>query len=319
MPLSDHPLPTGTQQLNLSDAPVLRTRVSAVDKGLTQVQFEQYQKNNLDLPDASAATPVAYVPPPPAQTPAPLPPPPSAVAQAPVAQSPAQATPVPGTDSFSVQDRIDRIYGRARSAEELNASLESKVLDLQRRLDEGFRAQPAFQQPYASPAPSSQPFDPYGAAPTQAPPSHEAPVSRAELANLLQAQRQELALTQAHTVARLEAEREYPDVFNNPELRQAAQSIFARDRSLQTDPLGIKKAVLMARGLSVSDARAQAPAASPTSVRKEAMSGIGASVPDGNGTAPDQATRLTQALHYARTTGRDEDFFRAYLIREGRA
>lgn len=312
MPLSDVPMNSPTQQLDLNSAPVLRTRTSAVDQALTAVQLEQYQKQNPDLPPAAAAPAPAYVPPPPAMTPAPLP--------SPVAQAPsAPPTPAPVADSRSVQDRISDIYGRARSAEELNASLEQRVLDMQRRLDEGFRAQPAFTNPYSAPAPVSQPFDPYGAAPAQAPPSNEAPVSRAELAAILQAQRKELALTQAHTTARFNAERKYPDVFNNPELREAAATIFARDQALQSDPLGIEKAVLMARGLSVSDTRNQATAASPNSVRKEALGSVGVSVPDGNGAAPDQASRYAQALNHARTTGRDEDLFRAYLIREGKA
>lgn len=313
---------TGTQQLDLTQAPVIKSRRSAVDIGLTPVQFEQYQKGNITLPEGAAAPAVEFTELPPAPAPVPQALPPAPVAQ--TTPAPAQAPPAPVADApSSVQDRIDRLYGRARTAEESNSALEAKLVALEQRLAQQFSSQPTFTQPYAAPAQfPSQAYDPYAAA-QSAPPSNDAPITRAEMARILQAERQAITnsvqLANAHTVSRLEAEREFPDVFSNPELRQAASQIWERDASLHSDPLGIKKAALMARGLSVADTRVAAAAAATQSVRKEAMSGIGASVPEGSGTAPDKAARLAQALAHARSTGKDEDMYRAYLIRQGLA
>lgn len=316
-----------TQQLDLNNAPVIRQRQSAVDVGLTPVQFEMYQKGALNLPAEHIAPAASLVPPPPAS---PMEaretyiPPPSQqpLGQAAISQTNQGPPPVLPTDTSRVQDRINQLYGRSKTAEERAADLESKLLDLQRRLDEGYRAPAPAPAQYAPQPPGYQPYG-FEAAPSYAPQTLPVGdhVTKAELFQFMKAMQQDTAaqtaLANAHTVARLEAEREFPDVYQNPELRAVASEIYTRDQGLQRDPLGVKKAALMARGLSVSDIRVQAATAASQSVRKEALTGLGSTVPAGSGQAPDQSQRLNQALAYARTTGRMEHFVQADLIRRG--
>lgn len=316
-------LSTPVQQLDLNTAPVLRRRTSVVDPGASysKEQFDALQK--LD-PALVVAQPTAPAEPPPAPMSA-LPPasPPSAPAAANPAPTVAPTAVLP-PDTSRVQDRINQLYGRTKTAEERAAELETKLSDLQRRLDESYRSPPSAPSYY----PQAQPaYTPYGYAPEPVaaplPPAASDTVTKAELLRILQAQRQEMAdniaIANAHSVARLEAEREFPDVYANPELRATASEIWQRDPLLQRDPLGVKKAALMARGLSVQDVRAQAAASASQSVRKEALAGIGSSVPEGTAQAVDPAQRLSQALTHARNTGRIEDFVQADLIRRGLA
>ena len=126
------------------------------------------------------------------------------------------------------------------------------------------------------------------------------------------------ALQQAHTVSRLEAERTYPDVFQHPELKAAAEEIWRRDPSLRSDPRGVEKAALMARGLAYGPHVPFSTGSQiPPQMRKEGLSAIGATVPEGQATPNDRASRYAQAFAYAVQTQDLKDFARARRIQTG--
>ena len=243
----------------------------------------------------------------------------------PAALPPAQqAIPFPATqpdllrpnDPPRFQDRINQLYGQKKEAEERAAQLEARLSDTLARLESRFQPAPQ-NQPYTNQYnqfPSNQPQ-------AQTPPAADS-VSRAELFAALEQQRQVLAsqsaLMQAHTVSRLEAERTFPEVFRNPSVKQAADEIWARDRTLQGDPRGPEKAAAQALGLFYASGSAPAPVQVPQAVRKENLSGLGPTVAEGSPQPQNQTQqRYDQAMTYAKTTGRLEDFARARRVQLG--
>jgi hypothetical protein len=258
-------------------------------------------------------------------------PPPVAPAQAvipvpavPTGPAPPPVTGAPVSDAYPrrVNDRINKLYGQKREAEEYNARLEAQLAEMNRRMEAlTARSAPPASAPYTNQYGSSQ-HSGFGAPPDGAPPAGDF-VSRAEMQAILDRERslvsQAFELTRAHDVARAEALTEFPDVFGNPELRAAADQILASDPFLRQDPKGPYKAALMARGFSVSESRESAAALAAADVRKAAISGVGPSVAEGNGPPADRAQRYRQAMAYAAQTQRPEDFTRARLIQLGQA
>ena len=202
---------------------------------------------------------------------------------------------------------------------------ERRLSELETRFTQAQQAPPAHLAP-----PQAGPYDPYAQTttqnsnfgPGQPGDPHAGYVSRAEINTLLARQQQEMAahsaLQQAHIVARLEAERDFPNVFNDPELRSAANEIWERDPYLRNDPRGPVKAAALAQALSVgASPSAQNPAA--VLQRKAALSGVGPSIPSGSEASQqnDAAARYNQAMQRARYTQRIEDFSRARRIQLG--
>jgi hypothetical protein len=128
------------------------------------------------------------------------------------------------------------------------------------------------------------------------------------------------ALTSAHSVSRLEAERDFPDVYGDPELRAAAETILARDPRFSQDRQGPYLAAALARGLATRSISGSSPQGGmPAAARKEALAGVGASVPEGSGAPDDRQARYDQAMTRARATGKEEDAAFARLIQQGLA
>lgn len=265
----------------------------------------------------------AEPPPPalPAQVPgagAPLTSSPPSIPQAPTAptppSNPVSVPPTSPQDTPRVQDRINKLWGEKRTAEE-------KAAELERKLAELTAAQNAARFSTVGTPREEPSFSTLGSgsASDSAPAGY---ISREEFARELARQTQEImrhqALTQAHTVSRSEAQRDFPDVFANPELEGAANRIWQEDRSLREDPHGPYKAAALARGLQAPFGGA-APRSGgvPASLRKEELSGVGASVPEGSGASDDRVARYQEAMARARRSGREDDAVRARLIAQG--
>lgn len=146
-------------------------------------------------------------------------------------------------------------------------------------------------------------------------------VSRDELHRILTARESaaagEAALYNAHTVSRLEAERRFSDVFQNPDMKAAFDSAWRQDPFLKADPRGPEKLAATIRGLYYDPAAALTPPQVPAGVRKENLAGIGPSVPEGSGQVDPRVARFNAAFDYAKRTGRVDDMARAYRIAKG--
>ena len=311
--------PADKEFLDLSQAQVLRRRISPADRAMSKEQAAAYQGGAVSAPAETrsfpepAAPSVPAVPVAPAQAAIPVPAAPPA---------PAAGAPVSDTYPRQVNARINKLYGQKMEAQEYAAQLAAQLSETNRRLDSlvnreaGRPAAPS--QPYTNQYSSSG----FGA-PSDGPPPAGDFVSRAEMQAALDRERslagQAFDLLRSHDAARAEAFTDFPDVFGNPELRAAADQILASDSFLQRDPKGPYKAALMARGFSVSESREVAAAAAVADVRKAALSGAGVSVAEGNGPPADRAQRYQDAMAYARSTQRPEDFVRARLIQLGQA
>jgi len=229
----------------------------------------------------------------------------------PAASAPPPAAPTSPQDTPRVQDRINKLWGEKRSAEE-------RAEELERKLAEALaQNRPQFSQ-VGNPALSNDPFG-SGSGSDSAPAGY---ISREEFQRELNRQTQDLlrhqALTQAHTVSRSEAQRDFPDVFASPDLEAAANRIWSEDKALREDPHGPYKAAALARGLGASfGGSAQRSGSVSASLRKEELTGVGASVPEGSGNADDRAARYQEAMARARRSGREEDAIRARLIAQG--
>lgn len=238
---------------------------------------------------------------------------------------PATAAPplFPG-DSPRVQDRINKLFGRAKSAEERAAEAESRLADLMNRVEArlgGPSGPPAAPGYPPMPYPNAQlPMEPGPLGQAESAGAGQ-PITRAELAHLLQMQTRMFmehnALTNAHSVSRAEAERDFPDVFSNPALKAAADQIWASDPGLKRDPMGPYKAAILARGLYGPSAGASPSVASQATAQKEALSAVGATVPEGPAQPDDRQARYDAAMARARATGREEDAALARLIAMG--
>lgn len=122
-------------------------------------------------------------------------------------------------------------------------------------------------------------------------------------------------LSHAHTLSRLEAEKDFPDVFGNPEVFAQAERIWATDPFLRKDPNGPIKAAALARAFS-GPALSSAPSPAED-VRKLAISSVGPSLAQGSGQPVVREDRYRQALAYARYTQQPADFVRARNIQLG--
>ena len=230
-------------------------------------------------------------------------------------------------DNHPVQRRINQLYAQKKSAEE-------EVTELRNELNHMKTERLAAPQ-----TPQAQPQEQnlggyYGGYDNQqlAPANgQEAPggqyVSRGELRQfagkiaeeVTRAVSQQSTLNQAHTVSRSEAEREFPEVFGNPDNREIANTIWQNEPALHKDPNGPQKAAAMALGFIRSGNLSVNGRIEPAEARKEAASGVGASVPEGSGTPGDRATRYQEALERARLSGKEADMVRARQIQLGLA
>lgn len=241
---------------------------------------------------------------------------------------PAQAAPpiLPG-DTPRVQDRINKLFGRARTAEERAADAEARYADLLARVEArlGGPSGPPPAAPGYGPPQFSPSLDSFGSPqpPAAAEPPGAGPITRAELAQILAAQTRFLvaqnALAQAHSVSLAEAQRDFPDVFMDPELKAAADQLWRSDPRYQNDPNGPYTAAALVRGLARPRGVPQVPGGQPATVRKEALSAVGISVPEGPPQPDDRQARYDAAKARAQATGREEDAALARMIALGLA
>lgn len=234
----------------------------------------------------------------------------------------AQAPPTPPVlpnDSPRVQDRISKLYGAWKSAEERALESDQRLAAVLARIEGRLSPGPSgdsFFQATPPPAPP-QISSPY---PEPVGPGTEKPLTRSELFSVLQQHTQELQkvslLASSQAASRVEAERDFPDVFADPQLRQHAEYI--RQRDYPHDPSGPYKAAALARGLALPVGGAPlGNGASSAILRKQELMGIGPSVPEGTGTSNDPFARYNEALQIARASGREEDLVRLRLIQQG--
>lgn len=312
--------PADREFLDISAAPRIKEPRNPSGKLLTEAQTkvmtpEQAAVMNGDVNSTGllpGPTPAGYLPA--------LPPAPAPVSQAPI-PIPA-AAPVQSSDSARVQARINSLYGQMKSAEERAVEAESRYAALMARLEGRFSPEPSGQPFFqASPVPSQPPSIP---SPYPEPGSlqqhGEKPLTRAELLAVLNQHTQEVQkaslLASAQAASRVEAERDFPDVFADSQLRQHAELI--RQRDYPNDPAGPYKAACMARGLALPvGGTMPGGGASSAILRKEALMGVGPSVPEGTGTPNDLNARYEAALAAYRATGHEEHLVHARLIQQG--
>lgn len=295
------------EYLDLAAMPMLRERTSPADQAMNREQAAAYQAGQINSPAANREA--AQAPPVPQARPQP--------AAEPVIT--ASTPPIQPQDAPSVQKRINKLYGQKKAAEEVALANAERARIAEERLAQFQQFQPpqALQPPAYQNYP--QPVNPY--APQPETPADQT-VSRAELQAALNAHGQfitnQMRLTNSHLISRREAESDFPDVFSNSELREAADQIWAADPYLQSDPQGPYKAAALARGLRASEIAASGSV--PTAALKAQLAGIGPSVPDGSGApsqASDRAARYNDAIRRAALTGRTADFARARRIQMG--
>jgi hypothetical protein len=286
--------------LDLGKAEVLQRRVSPIDAA-------QILGNSALGLDAAPPAPLPAAPPPP--------------------MDPTLQVPTPPTsDAYParVNDRINKLYGQKREAEEKAQQYEAILAEQNRKLDMLMGMQQRQPNPWTNQYGQSEHQPSSGFIPAQSnPPPAGTPVSREEIQALLGAERQAFAqsmqLQHAHSASRDDAARDFPEVFSDQNLRQAAERIWASDPYLQKDPQGPYKAAALARGLSVNEQRAAIAQAVATDVRKTALTAMGPSVPDGTGQGPSQQQRYEQALARAKYTQEMSDFVLARKIQLGLA
>lgn len=303
-----------TEFLDLSALTPTKQRISPVDRAMTPQQARDFQSGMITPPPASLsdldhAIEMPNRGPAPEGAPAPMPDP----------AVPAPNADIRASDSDNVRRRIGRVYGQWKTEQEKNASLEARLQATEQQLSQ-YRAAPApapAPQQYQQQQPPQQGYDSYGVTQT---PQPELPVSRAEFAQALQEQARflssQMQLAHAHTVSRRDAEMDFPDVFSNPELKEAAAHIYQSEPFLQRDPFGPYKAAALARGMAPDNPPAGGPV--PTAARKAQLSGFGSSSAEGAAQpVNDQSARYYQALTHAKRTGRTEDYSRARQIQMG--
>lgn len=214
----------------------------------------------------------------------------------------ANAPALPGGQDL-IQARLSKVYGATSGSDrfsELEARFENALQRLEGRITG--QAQAAAYQPSAFNAQE---------------PSGEF-VSKAELQRILDAQARQLGdavgLQQSHILSRMEAERDFPDVFQSPAAKEAVDRIWAADRNLRQDANGPYKAAMMARGLAIHGNPLPAGGGASATEVKAMLSGLGSTVAQGNAPAEDRAARYQKALERYRETGKSEDFVRARRI-----
>lgn len=309
--------PADSQVLDLSKAQYLRRRTPVVEQPYSTSREEAARAAGLQMgapaPEITSIDAPGMAPEIPEAAAITVPqPPPAPVSQG---QPPTESTYPPRANA-----RINKLYGERQEAREYAAALEAKLEEQRRRIDAlqsgGQMAQiPQQQFPYTNQYGSSGPgTPPDGALPAGA-------ISRAELQAILAQERQVIAdifkTSTSHNAARAEAERDFPEIFNDPGMRAEYNRVWASDPHLQRDPMGPYKAAALVRGLTASETRAAAAQAAVADVRKSALAGVGVSVPEGSGQPTNQETRYRQALAIASRTQDPLDFARANRIRLG--
>ena len=311
--------PADATTLDLATAARIKSRISVSDRLLTKEQAGAYQKGEIDVNPA--------LPPPSAPVTTAQPLPPGLVAATPAAPAPVSPTAIPITtgpelrpnDPPRFQQRINEIWRQKSEAEERAESLERRVAELSARLESRFQPTPpvnAYTNQYGSNPgiPSVPSFEA-----SQPQPSPAAPyVTRDELLSVL-TQRdavvaQEAAIYNAHTVSRFEAERRFPDVFQNPEMRQAFDSAWRQDPFLKQDPRGPEKLAASIRGLYYDPAAPLTPPQVPAALRKENLSAIGPSVPEGSAQPDPQVLKFNAAMEHAKRFPTIDNLARALRI-----
>jgi len=224
-----------------------------------------------------------------------------------VSQAPGGPPVQPG-DSPRVQTRINKLYAQKKSAEELVALQQQQIEQLRAQMTQIATAQPrevAADPGYYNPGPvgNQEPATPF--------------VSRNELYQVLSQLEQERQrrddLRHAQSLNRAEAEKDFPEVFQIPELHDAYNTILAQDALLQGDPQGPYKAALMARGSQDTFSQTSTGGLS-LEARKRALSGVGASVPEGSASPNDTYQQYRAAVERARVTRNPSDEVRAYQL-----
>jgi hypothetical protein len=271
-----------------------------------------------DLPIVRGNAPVVVNQPPDATTSAPqplaqLPPAPAPVAspaQAPTLPQVPPTAPVTPQDSPRVRDRIHTLYGRWKGAEENSNKYLQEIESLKAEVASLRRPAPQVQgYEYSGPV---QPSDfPAPGQPQSTYPS--AGITREELRVELAEWTRQQDTRNAQIESRLAAERDYPDVFANPDLRASVDEIISLDPNLQNDPLGPVKAALIVRGLNGSPQTSAVDDA-----RRTALGGPGATVPEGNSQAAspeDLSAQYNEALRVASVTQKQEDWARVFALR----
>ena len=303
----------GHAVMDLSEAPILRQRTPNVDKPLlTAEQAARYNAEaNLRSSEGAVTTSAGIGPTPPsAYTPPPAPVPGVATS---IPAPAAPAVPPSAPDAGRVSERIARLFGEKQAANDRADQLAAQLAETNRKLDafmlnQGRASTPNQNNIYevGSQAGTSRPAD---------------NISRAELQTILEEHTNKLAQSfrtvQEQQASNLAAERDFPEVYQDPNLRAVADKVWRLMPALQADPNGPYFAAVMARGL-VSDPNS-ATAAAVSAARKSNLSGVGVSVADGNGPANDRAQKYEAAMARARSSQRTEDFVLADLIRQGLA
>lgn len=308
-------------EIDLNDLQPIRERVSYIDRlarGETPgapAPLPPDQGSALAPPNVLTERAPSGVMPdaaPPAYAPPPAPPGPAAPA--------ADIPPVLPQDSPRVQDRINKLYAQRRGAEETVARLERIVAEQNARFDAFMTgvSRPAPSQPNVYPTVPGGMMPPFGSDQNAPPPAGDS-VSRAELARILAAERNQFlalnALNRAQDSARVEAQRDFPDVFAQPELRAAFEQIVGSDPVLAGDPYGPYKAAALARGLIGAHGVATAPPAGEA--RRQAISVPGVSVPESQASQQSRESRYYAQLARARVTQDPTDFVKARMIQLG--
>jgi len=297
---------TRSEFVDLNSLPVIRNRISPADRSMTKEQAASYQKGEIGAPEAPPPQDAPLYP----QQPAPAAPAPSPAA----GPAPAGTLPVPGAppvypqDTSNVRKRIGKLFGQVKT-------LEEQLRETQAALGEAR----AHYQPTGPPPPPPAPQNPYSFQEPQAPPQN---LSRGEFMELLHQQTRFLLEQQQIAVgqqgSRQEAERDFPDVYADPELRETTEHIFRSDPALRGDPHGPYKAALMARGAAADPFSRPAPGPGQVDFRKVQAAGVGPSIPEGSAQpVPTRETRYAEAMERFRRTGRMEDAALARRIQMG--
>lgn len=307
---------TSVEFMDVAAMPPLRQRTSPADMAMNREQAAAYVAGQLPAPGMEGPPPPLAPPPAP-----PAPPVPPVPATTPIPQ--ATGPDVRPQDADSVKRRIGKLYGQWKSEQERAADLEGRL----QRAEAALNAIQSPPRPFSNqfgqypPAPALAPATP-GMQPESSPGQPSDYVSRTELLAALRAHSELIAEqtrnASAQATARREAEADFPDVFADPDLKEAADRIYASDPFLKADPNGPYKAAAMARGLRDPFAGAPAGGPAPTAERKAQLAGIGVSIPQGAPSQPNERElRFREALAYARRTGRLSDYARARRIQMG--
>jgi len=295
-----------TEFVDVNSLPVIRERVSAADRSMTKEQAQSFQRGEVPAPAEAIRTDQPLYPAQPA--PAPQAPAPSA------GPAPAGTLPVPGAppvypqDTSNVRKRIGKLFGQVKTLEE---QLRETQMALGEARSQHYQAPP--------PPPPQAPQNPYS---FQEPPASPQNLSRAEFMDLLHQQTRfildQQSIATGQQGSRQEAERDFPDVYADPELREATEHIFRSDPALRGDPQGPYKAALMARGAAADPFSRPAPGPGQVDFRKVQAAGVGPSIPEGSAQPPPtRETRYAEAMNRFRLTGRMEDAALARRIQMG--